>query len=287
MDLRLSIHKLKARTGWIFEGLTWSFRKVLLPRDYFRECPGNLVIGIVTFKDRYRNAFKPLLKKLNYFFPGCRIIVVANGHVMREDQTRYISQITRFCLKFKNVQLTAFTEPKGLSHIWNLIITKSESSRILLLNDDIRVKVKFRDFLLESGIVNSLVATINSSWSHFLISREITEGIGLFDEGFKEVGGEDDDYLARLAIAGVDVKNFSSTTIARRKLPGGRKRINSYGKNMSKERGGYSTANTEYLFSKWETDTRPFPGAVQVPQRNNQYWKLRPGFNLVSPAGKS
>ena len=52
-------------------------------------------------------------------------------------------------------------------------------------------------------------------------------------------------------------------------------RLNSYGRDMSGEAGGYSTQNTEYLLSKWETSDEQTGGAVEVAGRRRRYWRLR------------
>jgi hypothetical protein len=81
-----------------------------------------------------------------------------------------------------------------------------------------------------------------------MISKSVVSEAGWFDENFHEIGGEDDDYLARLAMHGIRPVDFKTDTIARSGKKSRRNtRINSYGRDMSKEAGGYSTLNTKYL----------------------------------------
>lgn len=241
------------------------------------EAFGDLTIGITTYKDRYSGFLKPLLKRLLILLPECRIIITANGHVNSDEQAVYLKKIIAHCSKLPNVHLIYYDDPQGLSFLWNTIISNSVAGKILLLNDDLKIKTGFRRFLSESGILSDNVATINSSWSNFLISRSIIESIGPFDEGLRELGGEDDDYLARLAMHGMKPENYFTDTIAGKRK---RKRhisgVNSYGRDMSKESGGYSSINTGYLFNKWEISDEYFPGAVEVKGRKHRYWKLRP-----------
>ena len=275
------------KAGWIADSLLWAAAGRFMVRLQENYPDERLAIGIATYKDRYDDCLKPLVRKISKLFPGMQVIVAANGHVNSEEQVEYLSVLEKFCTRFPNVRLIAFTEPKGLSHLWNTIIRESDDSAALILNDDINVKTGFRKFIYRSGILDSAVATINSSWSHFLISKNVTEKIGLFDEGLSEFGGEDDDYLARLAIAGVIPVDFSTGTLARRKISSkGRSAVNSYGKDPAMQRGGYSTANTEYLESKWEIRPDQFEGAVRVSRGNNQYWKLRSG-NLAAAGSDS
>jgi hypothetical protein len=53
--------------------------------------------------------------------------------------------------------------------------------------------------------------------------------------------------------------------------------INSYGRDMTKEAGGYSTLNTEYLRRKWKISDEYFDGAAEIPRKKFKYWKLREG----------
>lgn len=267
--------KINNRLDWIIEDYRWFLlRPVLRPTNHINKQA--FTIGIATFMDRYDNCLKPLINKISPLFPDCQIIIAANGHVKYNEQLRYISDISQFCKSFKNVELITHKEPKGLSCLWNEIIKKSKNNKILILNDDIRIKLAFISFIENSLILNESIATINSTWSSFLISKEIVDVVGYFDEGLLEIGGEDDDYLARLAIAKIKVPNFSSHTIAS-KLHSKRKKMkfNSYGKDMTNEIGGYSTYNTEYLKKKWETSIIDFADAVEVPNRKMKFWKLR------------
>lgn len=246
------------------------FSRAVTPLD------NQFTIGITTFMDRFETCLKPLLAKLSVLFPDCHIIVLANGHVRKQEQAEYISEIEKYCSKFSNVQLITFFEPMGLSYLWNTLIRNSNSSSVLILNDDIRIKRSFRNFISCSGICTVQIATINRSWSHFIISKTVVSEAGWFDENFLEIGGEDDDYLARLAMNGIKPGDFETNTIARSEKKTRRNpKINSYGRDMSGEAGGYSTLNVKYLAEKWETANEYFDGAVEVPGRKTRYWKLR------------
>lgn len=236
----------------------------------------SLSFGVTTFMNRYEDCFKPLIRKLALIFPECQIIVIANGHVKQSKQQIYLKRITEFCNSFNNIELITYLEPRGLSHLWNQIVQCSKNQKILILNDDIKISMNFRRFITEYGITGKNIATINSSWSHFLISKEIIKKIGLFDEQLLEIGGEDDDYAARLAIANQPTSNFETKTIGS-KLRNKRKQLslNSYGKDMTKELNGYSTNNSNYLSEKWEWSDKYFDGAVEVQNRGIRYWKLR------------
>lgn len=233
-------------------------------------------IGITTFMDRFETCLKPLLAKVSVLFPECQVLVVANGHVRTEEQKKYITDLEAFCKRFSNVTSFTFPNPRGLSFLWNTIIRKADFPAILILNDDLRIKRKFRNFISGSAIAEHPVSTINRSWSHFMISGLVVGTVGWFDENFQEIGGEDDDYIARLAMHEIRPADFRTDTIARTSKKRVRpSKINSYGRDMSAEYGGYSTSNAEYLFNKWETSDEYFEGAVEVTDRKIRFWKLR------------
>ncbi len=267
--------KIRIRTNWLFEDIAWIFRKAYFKRLNVTD-KNRITIGITTFMDRFETCLKPLLSKMSILFPECQIIVTANGHIKQKEQSYYLSKINTYCKIFNNVKLITFNEPRGLSHLWNTIIKQSNFSNLLILNDDLKVKAALHEFILHSGILENNIATINSSWSHFLISKDLIEQIGYFDESLLEIGGEDDDYAARLALANIKVVNFNTSTIGnknRRKRE--KRRLNSFGRYMEQERGGYSTVNAEYLESKWLMSDNYFNGAIFVPDRKPKFWKLR------------
>ncbi len=268
--------KAVSRAGWLFESLTWYIRAPFCRRLLLRRPPLNLSIGVTTYKDRFDGCLRPLIKKLSILFPNEQIIVIANGHYLVAEQKEFIRKFDAFCARFRNVEREGYEDPRGLSFLWNRIIKRAASENILILNDDIMIRGGFRRFIEVSGITGAPVATINSSWSHFKISRSVIERVGLFDEGFIEIGGEDDDYLARMAMAGLQATNLATGTLTSRskrrmKAP----RLNSYGRDMSKEAGGYSTLNTDYLLSKWESSDEYLEGAAEVVGRKRRYWKLK------------
>lgn len=256
--------------------MAWHLRAPFYRRLLSGRPPLDLSIGVTTYKDRFDICLKPLIKKLSILFPNEQIIVIANGHYLADEQRKFISEFNAFCAGFRNVEPEGYVDAQGVSFLWNRVIHRATSENILVLNDDIMIRAGFRRFIEESGIIRAPMATINSSWSHFKISRAVIEKVGFFDEGLKEMGGEDDDYLARMAMAGLQVQNLatgmlSSRSKKRLKAP----RLNSYGRDMSREAGGYSTFNTEYILTKWETSDEYFEGAVEVEGRKSRYWKLR------------
>ena len=269
------IEKIKNKLSWAIEDFIWFFLK-RFDKGNIKNKNNDLVIGITTFMDRYDNCLKPLVEKLAVLFPNIQIIIVANGHVKQHENLEYLIKIKLFCDKFKNVELISYKEPMGLSFIWNRIIKQANAKKVLLLNDDVNVKRSFPKWISKSEILEMEISTINNSWSHFVISKDIVKKVGTFDEGLLEIGGEDDDYSARLVMNKIELINLNTNTIkAKLKLKHKRLAVNSYGKNMNEEKHGYSSYNTEYLEKKWKMSNVDFEGSIEVPNRMMRYWKLR------------
>ena len=273
------LRKVYWKISWLFGNLFWiPFHWFVSPKHSNKV---GLSIGITTFMDRYNSTFKNLLKKIILLFPEDQIIVVANGHVKEKEQEQYLAEIKNFCATYSNVELVTYLKPKGLSFIWNRIVDSSVENKVLIINDDLDLNPVFKWFLLKCGILDSEIATIQNSWSHFLISKKIFDQIGRFDEGLLEIGGEDDDYCARLAMHNINLNNYNTSSIRPSlKVKEKRLKVNSYGKNMNEERFGYSSLNSKYLESKWFMSDVYFEGAIKVPNRRLNYWKLKCPNNL-------
>lgn len=262
------VQKIKRRMKWIKHELYWL---LLLSKKNREPVPVNneFSIGITTFKDRYHLFFKKLLKRMSHLFPGTEIVVVVNGHYNKKEQLPFLKKIEHFCSAFPNVRLITFVEPQGLSKLWNQIILNTVTNKTFIFNDDIKIAPVLRKNIQTSGILAEPIATIRNSWSYFLITKEIINKVGWFDERLKEIGGEDDDYLARLALKNITPSSFDIDGILNysHKL-----KRNSYGKDMTGA-NLYSSYNSEFLFSKWEVS----PGFIanSILHRDGNYWKLK------------
>lgn len=218
-------------------------------------------IGIVTYIARYENYFSSLINELTKLFPSTEIIVVANGYYDKNKQLSYLRDIESSLSRFSNVRLVKKVEPMGLSSLWNEIILTANSANVFLLNDDIKVAPGIENEL--RSIRTDGVCLINNSWSHFFINKKITETIGFFDEGFKGIGNEDQDYEFRMLMKGRTIKNVYLKNI---------KSLNdmpsdySYGKNIEIANNKYSKVNYDYFLSKWQIHESEQHGYTYSPK---------------------
>lgn len=243
---------------WSLIDLAWKFRAKPIPQEVRNT---NYSIGVVTYVNRYQIHFLPLIKRLVTFFPDTQIIIAINGYYDADVQKKYLGEITTLLAKYKNVTFFSYETGQSLSKLWNQLIIHSDNEKTFIFNDDVKISSCFREKLEQSGILNEKCGLINSSWSHFLMTKEIIKFNGWFDERFPGVGYEDQDYEIRLVLNGILINDFKVS---------GLKNIVfkttdfSYGANMETDFEKYSSANGKVFFKKWITSPAEETGFVYV-----------------------
>lgn len=233
-------------------------------------------IGVTTYIARFETYFKSIIYQLSYLFPDRRIIVVANGHYESDKQTAYLKNLRKFLNGFPNVTLICYQNPSGLAKMWNDVIKASRLQSLLMLNDDIYLLPTFRSEMESSNLFDNKIVKINGSWSHFLITRQIIDAVGWFDEDFVEIGHEDADYEARLACRGISINNLEMHGVCNcSEEP----KEYSYGKQLEVADGKYSGKNRQYFYSKWDSSDIEKPGYKFLPMIG-KWVKLRDNINL-------
>ena len=231
-------------------------------------------IGIVTYLSRFEAYFKPNLERLCRAFPDIQIYVAVNGFHDQARQEQYLAEILSYCSNFPNVKVLTYLENQSLSKLWNQLILCAHPKGILLLNDDIVILPFFRRQLENQQIFSSPMATINNSWSHFWITPGIARQVGWFDERFPGIGEEDGDYSARLALAGVPLKNFKSNMLIHFNHQPSEV---SWGKDLSTHCGKYTNENRLFIMKKYSFSQEPAHGYEWV-QICRQYMKCNDGM---------
>tara|TARA_B100000809_G_scaffold46738_1_gene41148 strand:- start:13367 stop:14218 length:852 start_codon:yes stop_codon:yes gene_type:complete len=240
---------------WWLIDLVWMFKPNPVAKDVINS---DYSIGVVTYVNRYEIHFLPLIKRLVTVFPDTQIVIAVNGYYDAEVQQRYLKQISALLNQYKNVDVITYDTGQSLSKLWNQLIIHSKTDKTLIFNDDIKIASNFRGKLERSGILNESCGLINASWSHFLMSKQIIQKNGWFDERFPGVGYEDQDFEIRLVLNGIVIKDYCI---------GGLKNLVfkttdfSYGENIETDFEKYSSVNGKVFFKKWEvtqTDTDKF-----------------------------
>lgn len=207
-------------------------------------------IGVVTYHARFEKFFKPLIEKLVRIFPDREIVTVLNGHPNQTLQLKYLDEASKFLSRFENIRYIAHTDHQSLSRCWNQIVILANTEDILILNDDTNVSELFRSEL-EPHVGENLLTTINQSWSHFILRKEIVRQVGWFDERYLGVGYEDGDYAYRMTMSGIKLSDLHCDGVRNFVA----KNLNPGWQNISNTSNGnkYAEINREFFDKKWQT----------------------------------
>lgn len=228
----------------------------------------NFSIGIVTYKARYEKYFQDLIRKLCLIFPDAEIIIMINGYYDEAMQREYLGKITKQLDAYSNVKYFTQEKPTGLSKLWNQIILNSKHESVFILNDDIRITPGFRKDLIH--VNKNDVCLINNSWSHFLITKQLVEKNGWFDERLTGVGNEDMDYEFRMIINELPINSVISKNL--------KNEVElttdfSYGKTEKVVNKKYSAANWEFFKTKWDVSDNKFDNSIYSGKFNVYFSK--------------
>lgn len=207
-------------------------------------------IGIVTYHARFEKYFIPLIEKLSSVFPDIEILCIINGHPDRTLQINYLNSVTAFLSKFPNTRYLTYDTNQSLAKCWNQLVILSQTEKTIIMNDDTQVTDLFRKEFETKALKNNF-STFNTSWSHFLISKEIIKKIGWFDERLLGVGYEDADYVFRLAMMKLPLTNIIclglNNYVVDQENPGW--------KDISPRMGDtkYASVNLDFFRQKWST----------------------------------
>ena len=157
-------------------------------------------IGITTFKRRLKSV-ENMISYLKSCDNNTIINLAVNGEVVEEFDENYRKNILHICLKYDNVFPFFYQEFRSLSKLWNNLIISSKTEYNLILNDDLIFdhSHNFVD-IIKSNIAqnpNTPCFTINGSWSHFVITKQLLDEMNYFDERFLLHGEEDGDFVWR------------------------------------------------------------------------------------------
>jgi hypothetical protein len=239
--------------------------------------PFNCSIGIVTYLGRFDKYFKPLMKQLHLLFPDYDINVFINGHYDTLKQAQYLKAVTAFLQNYPNTCYLTNIEHQSLARAWNWLVLMARCNRVLLLNDDVSFKLSFRYYLEKLQPIPEIF-TLNKTWSHVVVSKDIIRKVGWFDERFMGVGFEDTDYVIRLARKGIPLEDREIHGLLNLHdglaLPEDTGWADISGLTLGK----YSQINWEFFKKKWgvgEGNPESDSGGITIPAVGVA-WHLKP-----------
>lgn len=160
----------------------------------------NFDIGITTFSLRF-DFVDTLVNKIREIGVENTIYLCINGEKDSNFDDEYRKKILNLCLQHPNVFPIFFVETRGLSKMWNTLIIHSTKENVLILNDDIDL-INDNMFRVVSDHIESPeyygLSKINSTFSYFVINKELIDELGYFDERLIGFGEEDGDITYRM-----------------------------------------------------------------------------------------
>jgi hypothetical protein len=158
----------------------------------------NRGIVVTTFEKRFFSSALPLIQQLRDAGIDYPIIVVINGNLdgnhNQDLRQKFISELA----KFTNLGIVTNFQFCGISRHWNLGIQLLGTEAVACFSDDLVVSRHFKNELesvFEAVKVAGLVTI--EGFASFVITRELIDEIGWFDERFLGFGEEDGDYVWR------------------------------------------------------------------------------------------
>ena len=181
-------------------------------------------VGITTFKRRL-DMVSSLIETIRKYREDTEILLTVNADYEEHFDQKYREAILELAANYNDVYPIVYPTFTGLAKMWNNMIINASSEYILLLNDDIDIsgdifvpiELAIGDMdNSESGGVSNKILKINDSFSHFIISKELADDMGYFDERLLAFGEEDGDFVWRYIrkygkdIASIDIDGISN-----------------------------------------------------------------------------
>lgn len=193
-----------------------------------------ILIPTINRKDLLERALKVYAE----LYPDIRIVVLDNGHQL----------INRFL----HPKLNLYNElvNLGVAGSWNRLIRIAVNygyENMVILNDDIVLQTSVEEL---SDIINCGTDTTFHvcrpfyNWSVFIIRKKIVEKVGFFDTKFEKCFFEDNDYLYRMKLAGIDISYEDLLN------PDNEYYVNSGSTQVNPLLGDY-ISNRNYYIEKW------------------------------------
>ena len=218
-------------------------------------------ICITTFKERIELC-KQLIQSISDINNTIDIIVTVNGNNEEHMNEEYRKEIISFCSQIPNCYPIVCPEFKSLAKLWNTLVIFSNTQYNLILNDDIAINnIQTLDII--NKVINQTdheFFTINGSFSHFLITKDILHSLNYFDERLIAFGEEDGDIVHRYIFK-------YNKPIPILPIPG-IVNINAYDKsssNLETHIDNKPRFNREYIYCKYIPDKKGITGMSPHP----------------------
>jgi len=157
-------------------------------------------IGITTFERRLESLTR-MVKYLKRCDPDIIINLAINGEIETPFSEEYRRGILKLCLEWGNIFPIFHQEFRSLAKLWNTLVINSVTEYNLILNDDLLFDESKNFVEILSGVISSNPGqecfTINNSFSHFVVTKNLLDQMNYFDERLLLHGYEDGDFVWR------------------------------------------------------------------------------------------
>jgi len=230
----------------------------------------NYTIGITTFSLRY-DLVEKLLNQIRTY-TNEKILLCINGEKDGNFNNEYRKKVLKLCFEYNDVFPIFFIETRGLAKMWNTILIHSDNRHLMMLNDDIIIQSE-DVFIKTHQHINSSdfkgLTLLNSSFSHYIVDRELINDMGYFDERLIGFGEEDGDIVYRLKKINKNVDFLWVNGLINIISPIRQEEIKKGSINNIEHK--YSDFNRMFIYGeKYITDLQsPYKGMFDTPMKQN------------------
>jgi hypothetical protein len=168
----------------------------------------------------------------------------------------------------------------GCSGGWNLALDIAFNhlglEKVIIGQEDARVSEEVFEALLAECNPDTICGTYNNgfNFSTYAMHRDTFNRIGRFDENFVFVGCEDNDYIHRAKLAGVEIKSLGISNAFNASIANNN--------NVVPVRS--SQHNADYIARKWNNYTYDIPWNGEAVSRYTDYFKELYGEPTIWPS---
>lgn len=250
--------------------LSWSWKPI-----HKNNNKSNYSICIVTYCKRFDSNFKPLIRQLTSLYSNTEFIIGVNGYHDQEIQKNYLKKFKEFIGGYPNIIWFSFDSGQSISKMWNQCSQRSTNQWMIILNDDVLLAKSFRKSIDLIELKKNTIHILNTSWSHFLISKEVISNVGWFDERFPGVGNEDWDYEIRAILAKTNIDMVKTRSIINLVV---KTKDFSYSASEKTVNKKYSSSNWDFFKNKWSIREDIEDGYLRTRFPQIPYVKLNTGM---------
>jgi hypothetical protein len=155
-------------------------------------------VCIATYSKR-KDYIKNLIEDIRKQSQDIPIYISVNCDYKKQFDNEYRKYILELASKHENVYLTFYLKFRGLSRMWNDMITNTCYDNCIIINDDSAIKNNFISDFINHKIStnNETILKTNNGWACFIVNYKYINSVGFFNENYIGIGFEDAEFVRR------------------------------------------------------------------------------------------